>query len=239
MIAITFALPTESSRFVSRLTNKRRGTLGAGEIIYGQIAQRSIVVLHTGVGRKTCEIRIKDFFREVQPAMVISAGFAGGVNEDYEVSDLFLAENFSDPCLMSLAQRAVSDQCLRVGKLFTAGSIVDSAKERNEIARAHAANAVDMETEVIARACTAHAIPMLALRALSDTAREPFPAPPSVLFDLERQKTNFGRLAAHFIARPAAIGRMFRFARQIKRARENLTTALTILLQADSLGPDT
>ena len=236
MIAITFALPTESSRFVLLLTNKRRSTLGADEIIYGQIAQRTIVVFHTGVGRKISEMRIKNFLREIQPAIVISSGFAGGVNEHYDVGDLFLAKNFSDPRLLSIAQRVLHDRRAHTGNLFTSVWIVDSTNERSEIARAHKADAVDMETEVIAEACVVHAIRMLALRALSDTAREPFPAPPSVLFDLERQKTNLGRLTAHLIARPATIGGMFRFARQIKHTRENLSVALTTLLQDNSLG---
>ena len=204
-------------------------------MVHGEIGSRSVTIFHTGVGRKTCEIRIEDFFREMQPAMVISAGFAGGMNEDYQVGDLFLAENFSDSQLLSIAQRVLHDRKMHTGKLFTSSSIVDSAKERNEIAQAHGADAVDMETEVIAQACVAHAVPMLALRALSDTTEEPFPAPPSVLFDLERQKINLGRLVPHLIARPASIARMFHFARQVKRARENLTSALTRLLQAHSL----
>jgi adenosylhomocysteine nucleosidase len=237
MIAVTFALPAESSLFVSRLMKKRRSKLSNGEVIYAEMAQRAIVVLHTGVGPKVCERRVREFFAREDFDSLISAGFAGGVNEEYEVGDLLLAENFSDPRLISIAQDTLRDRKVHTGILFTSNMIVDSAHERSEIARAHRADAVDMETEIIAQAAAACAIPVLAIRALSDTAREPLPAPPSVLFDLERQKINLGQLATHLMTRPATIGPMFRFALGVKRARKNLTAALTSLLQRESQPP--
>jgi adenosylhomocysteine nucleosidase len=237
MIAITFALPAESSTLVHRLTNRRSKSLGHAEIIRGEFNERAIVVFHTGVGRKVCEQRIHEFFAQEHPNLLISAGFAGGLNEDYSAGDLFLARNFSDPQLLSFAQRTLRDEQPHHGKLFTSTALIDSAQERAEIARAHGADAVDMETEFIAQACDDRGVPLLALRAISDTVREPFPVSASLLFDLERQKTNFGRLAAHLIARPANIGRMMRFFGQVRRARGHLAIALAKLLQSDSFAP--
>ena len=236
MIAVTFALPTESKLLVSRLRDRRRVGRGASNIIYGEFGSRSLAILHTGVGRKISEIAMADFLRGQRPDVLISSGFAGGAGTELKVGDLFLAENFSDRLLLSIAQRALKNLNPQIGKLFTSPSIVDSQAERAEIAKAHGADAIDMETEGIAQACAQCGIPMLSLRVISDTSRDPFPAPPSVLFDIVRQKTNLAGVASHFIARPATIGRMFAFARQIGRARENLTIALTSLLQDDSLG---
>ena len=85
---------------------------------------------------------------------------------------------------------------------------------------------MDMETEWIARACAARKIPMLSLRVISDTAAAPFPVPPEVLFDLERQKTDTFKLAAHLFRRPSQVVRLARFARQISAVRATLGAAL-------------
>jgi hypothetical protein len=67
------------------------------------------------------------------------------------------------------------------------------------------------------------------LRVISDTPREPFPAPPPVLFDTERQRTNGAKLATYLLLHPTRIPRLIRFAKQIAHAREELTGALLSL----------
>jgi hypothetical protein len=116
-------------------------------------------------------------------------------------------------------------------KLFTAATIVDSIDERNRIAREHGADAVEMETEYIAAACAKHAIPMLSLRAISDSPDEPFPAPPNVLFNIERQKTDGVRLAFYLLTHPSAIGRLSRFAGQVANARKAIAQGLAALIK--------
>src|SRR5438128_4742120 len=104
--------------------------------------------------------------------------------------------------------------------LFTAPTLSDSSDERTEIARTTGAAAVDMETEFIARACAAHAVPLLSLRVISDTPREIFPAPANVLFDIERQQTQMAKLMRYFLAHPRRIPHLIQFARRIARARK-------------------
>jgi hypothetical protein len=83
-----------------------------------------------------------------------------------------------------------------------------------------------METEFIAEACAACAIPMLSLRVISDTPRNPFPAPANVLFDIERQQTHMLKLATHLLTHPSRLPRLIRFADRIARARKILAEAL-------------
>jgi hypothetical protein len=118
-----------------------------------------------------------------------------------------------------------------VVKLFTSTSIIDSIDERNEIARVAGAEAVDMETGAIADVCKVHGVPLLSLRVISDTSSQPFPAPPSVLFDVERQRTSFGGLLAYLLRDPGSLWRLVRFGRQIARARASLTDAIIALVR--------
>jgi nucleoside phosphorylase len=162
---------------------------------------------------------------------LISAGFAGAVRDDLQVGDLFLADNFSDRKLLFDAQRILTDHKTYTAKLFTSTSIVDSITQRNEITRANGAAAVDMETEIIAQACATHGIRMLSVRVISDSLRNPFPAPPNVLFEIERQRINLLRLANYLIAHPAAVARLFRFRAQIADARQVLTDAIVAVVR--------
>jgi adenosylhomocysteine nucleosidase len=230
VIAITFALPAESSGLVALACKKKTAACGDGRIIHGTIEQRDVAIFHTGVGRETCARKIDNFLRTERPRFLLSSGFAGGVAENLQVGDIILADNFSDPGLLAQAQQLLGDRA-RVGKLFTSTAIADSIDERNQIARAHDAAAVDMETEVIAQACAAHGIPLLSLRVISDTARAPFPAPPHILFDIERQGTNVAKLTSYLLTNPIQVLGLIRFARQIARARRALNSAITSVLR--------
>lgn len=226
MIAITFALPAESSGLVALLREEKRSPCGNTQIIHGKIDNESVAISHTGVGEKICWQRMENFFRDRQFDYLISAGFAGAVREDLSVGDLVLAENFSDPQLLAAAQKILSGRKVHVAKLFTSSAIIDSVGARSRIASEHGAIAVDMETGMIAQVCRARGIPLLSLRVISDSLREPFPAPPSVLFDIERQRTDSAKLSLYFLRHPGAVWSLIRFARQIARARKVLTDAI-------------
>jgi len=228
MIAVSFALPAESSGLVGLLRDRKSDEAG---IIRGKIDNKEVAVFHTGVGRKSCQGKIDNFLRANLPRILISAGFAGAIRQDFQVGDLILSENFSDQPLLFEAQRILSNRGACTSKLFTSPSVIESSNERIELGRAHDAVAVDMETEFIAEACAARSIPMLSVRVISDSLREPFPAPPSVLFDIARQRTNLPKLLRYLITHPRASLGLMRFANQIARARKELTEALAALLR--------
>jgi adenosylhomocysteine nucleosidase len=233
MIAITFALPAESSDFVRLLAepfpNAREGVKSIG----GQIHRHSVEVFHTGVGEKRCRAHIASFLRQSQPKYLISSGFAGALDQELKIGDLLLSENFSSPELLSSPHLDCADSGVFVGKLATVPKIIASKSERARWAAESGAVAVDMETEFIAAACAAQGIPMLSLRVMSDTPSEPFPAPPEVLFDLEKQKTDFARLALYLVTHPGGLMRLNAFRQHIALARRSLTSALDRLLRVD------
>lgn len=233
MIAITFALPAESSDFVRLLTDPIVYAPEGVKSIRGQIHGRMVEVFHTGVGEKRCRANVENFLRRQHFKYLISAGFAGALDQELEVGDLLVSENFSSPELLGSAFFDFASERIFVGKSATVPGIVDSRSERDRWAKESGAAAVDMETEFIARACAAQRIPMLSLRAISDTPLKPFPAPPNVLFDLEKQKTNLGRLALHLVMHPRALMRLNAFRERIAFARQSLTSALEKILRVD------
>ncbi len=225
MIAVTFALPAESSEFLRRLRNRSHVDRNGIGIVRGYIDDRQIEVLHTGVGEKVCRQRLGKFLENQQFDLLISTGFAGALNDEMQVGDLLLAKNFST-IELNEKRSSFSRLPIHLGNLLTAATLIDSSDERTEIGRTSGAAAVDMETEFIARACAEHAIPLLSLRFITDTPREPFPAPAHVLFDIAKQRTHLPKLATFFLAHPNRIPRLAQFSRRIANARKILATAL-------------
>jgi nucleoside phosphorylase len=212
MIAVTFAHPSESRDFVRLVAGRHR----------------EVEVFHTGVGAAVAAARTEAFLDSKKFDLLISSGFAGGIDHSFEVATLFVAENFSDPKLL---ERARDLLICRVGKLVTADRVIENMEERAAFAREQGAHAVDMETRQIAEACAARKIPLLSLRAISDTVAAPFPAPAGVLFDLEQQRTRLSRLAPYLLTRPAAVVRLARFTRQVAAARAELAVGLKELIE--------
>jgi nucleoside phosphorylase len=228
-IAVTFALPGESAEFLRCLTNKTRIERNGVRAIRGKIDHRTIEVLHTGVGEKVCRQRVGKFLIDQDFTYSISTGFAGALNDDLQVGDLLLAENFSTVDL-SEARASLSDLPIHIANLLTVPALIDSLEERNKLAITSGALAVDMETRFIARTCAARGIPLLSLRVISDTPRDLFPASADVLFDIERQRTPMPKLAKYFLTHPNRIPHLIRFARRIAFARKVLADALVAVV---------
>jgi nucleoside phosphorylase len=218
MIAVTFALPAESSEFLRRLGNKSRADRNGISIVRGTI------------GENVCRQRIGKFLENQQFDFLISAGFAGSLNHELQVNDLFVAKNFLTLDLKH-AQSSLSNVSIHAVNMLTVAVLIDSGEERERIARESGASAVDMETEFIARACAAHGIPLLALRVITDTPTQPLPAPPSVLFDIQQQRTHIGVLAKFFLAHPRRMPGLVQFAKRISRARKTLSDALVQIMR--------
>jgi purine-nucleoside phosphorylase len=225
MIAVTFALPSESSSFTRLLGNQLRGNLSG----------HKVCVLHTGAGEKTTRARIATFLKENKPRLLISSGFAGALNDRFRVGDLLLAENYSAPELVEALRLLENKLHFRAGQLTTVSAVIDSIADREKLSREEGGDAVDMETRFIAEACATAGIPMISLRAISDTPAAPFPAPPHLLFDIARQRTAFAPLFNYLLWRPLTLGRMLIFAKQITTARRSLTQGLEGLVTSELL----
>ncbi len=227
-IAITFALPAESSAFRCHLTNptnERHSTA-----LNGQIHGRRVAILHTGVGDRVAAPRVNAFLERNGFRCLISAGFAGALESNLSVGDIVIARNFSNARLLDLASRSIAGP-VHVGRLVNTPRVVESALDRSRLAEQTGAMATDMESESISRLCAARHLPMLSLRVISDTVAAPFPAPADVLFDINIQRTPYLLLARHLLRHPGTTGRLVRFSRQIADARISLADALSALLR--------
>jgi nucleoside phosphorylase len=233
VIAITFALPAESSEFVRLLERPSHNSREGVDNIRGQLHGKLVDVIHTGVGKMICRERMEVMLRRERFEYLISTGFAGALEKDLRVGHLLVADNYSTAKLLESPQLELADERTFLGRLATVPRMIESIGQRESLNKRTGAVAVDMETETIAELCAAHDLPMLSVRAISDTAVEPFPAPAYVLFDLAKQKTDFVRLGSYLLTHPGAFSRLNAFRQRIGVARKALTDALDKILRAD------
>ena len=236
MIAVIFALPEESRDFRRALHDTvveddwTRGFLSdAGDA-------EEIRVTHTGVGSVSAAAKIGDLLSGDRPRVVISAGYAGGLDPRLKISDLLLATNFSSPELVALCRTSGGGRRRApvFGWLTSQAAAVESVADKAALACETGAHAVDMETEAIAAACGAAGVPLLSVRAISDPASQPLPVPFERWFDLERQRPRPLALAGYLACQPSQIAPFARFVRGLSPARLALTGYLIELLGSDA-----
>jgi purine-nucleoside phosphorylase len=148
MIAVTFALPAESSGFLRRLRKQTRSDRNGVRVIHGEIDNRAIEVLHTGVGEKACRERMANFLQDREFNYLISAGFAGALNDRLQAGDLLIAENFSTVQLTE-ARSALSTLPIHTADLVTVPLTIDSTEERIKIAQTTGAAVVNQRTNLV------------------------------------------------------------------------------------------
>ena len=90
--------------------------------------------------------------------------------------------------------------------------------------------AVDMETAAVAEACHAAGVPMLAVRAISDTAATSLPVPFDDWFDLHQQRPRHWGLIKYLLRHPACIPPFAKFVRGLGPARRALADFLVRFL---------
>jgi adenosylhomocysteine nucleosidase len=187
------------------------------------------------------------------PDLLVSFGIAGAPGNDLAVGDVVFAEKIALigagpddhpgrgpwlPVRPSHAAQAAAAAALRpLGARLSAGIILTTPGTQGvPPAFSGSRNVVlEMETAAVAEAAAERGIPLLALRAVSDSASEPLP------FDLEAvldggQDMRLGRIVAGLAAHPSRLPAALRAGRNAARAAENLAIAMIAALTAELPG---
>lgn len=233
MIAITFALPQESASLVAMLRGVEHCERGPLPVLRGNLAACEITVLHHGIGAERCGARVARFLEQNRQEILISSGFAGGLDPGLHVGDIVFAENFSDPALIE-KMRVVKPAEARAffGALTTQPLAAETVADKSRLFRETGALAVDMETAGIRALCEKSGVRMLSVRAISDTASQRLPVPFPAWFDENNQTPRIGGLLWFLARHPGTVTEFTRFARGTFRARRTLGACLVQVIEA-------
>ena len=156
---------------------------GQGFVVrQGELRGRRIVLVQSGPGRTARPSAAESLLDGHHPAVVISAGFAGGLRPKLRRGDIVVADRVLDEsgrqCAVDLAVLPASmteTSGVHVGGLLTVDRVVRLPEEKRALGEKYAALAADMETLAVAEVCRRRETPFLAVRVINDAADDALP----------------------------------------------------------------
>ena len=183
-------------------------------------ARSDLRVLLTGIGQRNAEKAIRRALSEQSPKLVLTCGFAGGLNPELTVGTVIFSddEDFRlSPALLAAGARPAKFHCAERVAVTTA--------KKCALRQSTRADAVEMESGVIRAICREHKIPSATVRVISDATHEDLPLDFNLLMDAG-QNLSYGKLAVALAASPGKISELLKLQKQTKAAAEKLAEVL-------------
>jgi adenosylhomocysteine nucleosidase len=207
-------------------------------------AGRSGVFIHiVGIGRRNAEKSIRDFLAAGSPRvdLVLTCGFAGGLDSNLKVGDV-LFEIPEQKSTLSESKPQVSSGSVapslepklltagaRPAKFFCADRVAVTVAEKDKLRAETGADAVEMESAAIHDVCRERGIPSVTVRAISDTADEDLPLDFNALSKPDKN-LDYGKLAWAIARSPGKIGALLQLQKKTNQAAHQLAAVLEKLI---------
>jgi len=211
-ILVCFAVPTEAAPFRAAL--RRRG-----------IGKARVEVLVTGMGRKNARRSLERALERSAPALVLTAGFAGGLDPALPRGQIVFDADDS-----ALASSLAAVTGLKQVKFHCAETVATTPEEKRALRAATGADAVEMESGVTANCCRERGIPCAIVRVISDAAEESLPLDFNQLMSADQRLSPL-KLMLALLRSPAKIVELIRFNATLKPCAAQLAAALEEILR--------
>ena len=190
-------------------------------------AQRpGVFTVIVGIGRQNAEKSVRSFLASNSPELVLTCGFAGGLNPDLKLGDVVFE--------LSTLNIQLSTRLLAAGaksaKIFCADRIATTVAEKKALRAETGADAVEMESAAIHAVCAERGIPCVTVRVISDTADEDLQLDFNALAKADKS-IDFGKLFLAIAKSPGKIGALMALQKKTRLAAERLAAVLSKILQ--------
>ena len=179
-----------------------------------------IDILLTGMGAANAERAIRPALAAGKTGLVLSAGFAGGLRPDLASGTVLFAGDAAPDLAAALQSRGALP-----GRFCHADRVASTAEEKRALRAATGADAVEMESQIIGRACRERGIPCAIVRVILDTANENLPLDFNKLMTPDL-RLDGARLALQLIKSPGRIPALMALRRQSRAVAQELADAL-------------
>jgi adenosylhomocysteine nucleosidase len=200
-----------------------------------------IFTVIVGIGRKNAEKSVRSFLASCSPELVLTCGFAGGLNPDLKLGEVVfetsssrsrgdetqIKENLETPHVVSYEQLVAAGA--KPVKFFCADRIATTAAEKKKLRAETGADAVEMESAAIHAVCAERGIPCVTVRVISDTASEDLPLDFNALTKPDKN-LDFGKLAWAIAKSPGKIGALLALQKKTRFAAEQLAGILAKII---------
>lgn len=194
-----------------------------------RIARPDLKILHTGMGHENAAQAVEHYLEtNDRPGMIISAGFAGGLNPRIKTGEVLIDATHAPPL-----SPYVDSNREAIGSFLCLKRIADTAVEKEQIWRNTKKDAVEMESGVILKIADEHHIPFATIRVISDAADEDLPINFNHLMTSD-MRIHFPKLLWTLARKPSTIPKLIRFNKSIQRSAKNLAQCLSDALPKHS-----
>jgi adenosylhomocysteine nucleosidase len=198
-----------------------------------------VSTLITGVGRQNAEKSLREFLAANSPKLVLTCGFAGGLNSDLKLGEVVFeipsSSNRRESAQIESGEKSEPiyigcyDKLIGAGtkpaKFFCADRVAITAAEKKKLRDGTGADAVDMESAAIHAVCAEKHISCATVRVISDTANEDLPLDFNALTKSDKS-LDFGKLAWAIAKSPGKIGALMELQKKTKFAAWQLAGVL-------------
>ncbi len=238
---VLFALRRESAPFRRLFSNEQPIPASPCPAFLCRSAYQQIGIVETGVGASRTEAALHWLGRlprlghvEYRPRFIISAGFAGALDERLAVGDTLVAQEVVDqrgnrwPTTWPTRAADALEPPIHRGRLLTMPRLIGDPAQKQSLARQHHAQAVDMESAAVARWCTENGTPFGCIRAISDDARTCLS--PRLVNLVEGGRVSAWRVTSALLRRPTLLAELWRLGRATSLAAKRLARVLNELV---------
>ncbi|HEO8419812.1 MAG: 5'-methylthioadenosine/S-adenosylhomocysteine nucleosidase [Niallia sp.] len=198
-IAIIGAMEEEVTLLREKITNKKERTIVGFQFIEGQLFEKDVVLLRSGIGKVNAAMSTTILLQTFKPDYLINTGSAGGLNPELEVGDVVISNEVrhhdvdatifgyeygqvpqmpasfkANEKLMDIAEQSakeIGNHAVVTGLITTGDSFINQP-EKAAFIKSKFGNlqAVEMEAAAIAQVAHQYNIPFVIIRSLSDIA---------------------------------------------------------------------
>lgn len=230
---VVFGSDLEGGGFVDTL-QPARALRGASFVEFdGRRKGRRIVAVETGQGAEAAERGTDDAVELLQPAWVVSAGFAGALDDKLRRGHLLLADTLVDETgeELSVGLRISPEQIaatpgLHTGRLLSVGKLVRDEAARRSLAERHRAVAYDQETSAVARVCRRRKVRFLSVRIVTDAVDQRPSRELERMFEPGTIAGKLGAATAALFQRPSVVKELWQMREDAVRYSDRLARFL-------------
>ncbi len=164
---------------------------------------------------RTPRLPCENFSKKNLPKLVLTCGFAGGLNPELETGDVVFMTGYP-----ALEERLINADAT-LANFFTASRIATTVAEKKKLRDETGADVVEMESGAILAICRESRIPCAMVRVISDAADEDLPLDFNKLSKPD-MSLHYGKLAWAICKSPWKIGALLALHRKTDLRRRNL-----------------
>jgi len=243
-VGMIAAMSMESQALLRLVKEPKRIKMGQFKGCRFQLPHWDCVLVECGWGMLRAETATRALIDLVHPALLVSFGIAGAVEEDLNIGDVVCAESHfllrdgnilkrKESSTLSTPAKSAVEKALkpRGARLYSGTTVTTRGSQlipKNRKALKHPV--LEMETAGIVQAITGTEIPLISLRGISDGPQAPIPFDLEAMVD-DNYNLHPGKVLWAILKRPAMLSSALKMSANSQTAAENEAIAVLAALE--------